>query len=82
MLYSLGPHKAHGGIRVEHSMDGRVPEVPLIAYCGYGLSGITIPGQEIGHLNLRMNALPVANIQTLSRGCGSQGIVIVGVTER
>lgn len=60
-------------------MHGTIPEVPLIADAGNGLVCGAIPGQQVGHLDLWVDSLPVANIETFAGHTGGKGIDMVEI---
>lgn len=61
-------------------MDGTIPEVPLVADAGNCLTGGAIPGQQVGHLDLWMDSLPITYIETLTGYGGGKGINMMRIT--
>lgn len=61
-------------------MDGTIPEVPLVADAGNCFTGGAIPGQQVGHLNLWMDSLPITYIETLTGYGGGKGINMMRIT--
>lgn len=61
-------------------MDGTIPEVPLVADAGNCLARGAIPGQQVGHLDLWMDSLPVTYIETSMGYGGGKGINMMRIT--